>query len=134
MSDSDIQSKTGKVFRVFPVGPEMDKIISEVDLVITTAGTSCLEFIAREIPTGIVSVTENQDSNYKELSARKLVEPLGFFRKDTGWQIKIPSLDKLISSDSLRISLKNNCKDVVDLNGSNRVLDFILSQINVNSA
>lgn len=134
MSDSDIQSKTGKVFRVFPVGPEMDKIISEVDLVITTAGTSCLEFIAREIPTGIVSVTENQDSNYKELSARKLVEPLGFFRKDTGWQIKIPSLDKLISSDSLRISLKNNCKDVVDLNGSDRVLDFILSQINVNSA
>jgi UDP-2,4-diacetamido-2,4,6-trideoxy-beta-L-altropyranose hydrolase len=133
MSKTNIQSKTGKKFRVYPVGPEMDKLISEVDLVITTAGTSCLEFIAREIPIGVVSVAANQKLNYKELSERKLVQPLGYLNNETDWQIDIPSLEVLIRSHALRLSLSNNCRNVIDLKGPDRVLDYILNQVNRNA-
>jgi len=133
MSRTNIQSKTGKMFRVYPIGPEMDKLINEVDLVITTAGTSCLEFIAQEIPTGVVSVAANQKFNYKELSERNLVQPLGYLSDETSWQIDISSLEVLIRSHPFRLSLSNNCRNVIDLNGSERVLDYILSQINGNA-
>lgn len=133
MSKTNIQSKTGKKFRVYPVGPEMDKLIHEVDLVITTAGTSCLEFIAQGLPTGVVSVAANQKFNYKELSWRNLVQPIGYLSNESGWQIDISSLEVLIHSHAFRLQLSNNCRNILDLNGPERVLDYILSQINEDS-
>lgn len=128
MSNDSIASQSHNKFTTIPVGPEMDQIISKIDVVITTSGTSCLEFVAREIPTGVVSVADNQDAYYLDLGNRKVVQQLGRFRQDSGWEINHKLLEEFIYSKELKERLKTNCKDLIDLNGPKRILDFILVQ------
>jgi spore coat polysaccharide biosynthesis predicted glycosyltransferase SpsG len=52
-TDSMIQDESLLRFVSHRIGSELDLIADHIDVVFTTASTSSLEFIAREIPTGI---------------------------------------------------------------------------------
>ena len=54
-------------FFIHPIGSELDLIAGDFDVVLTTASTSSLEFIAREIPTGVVFAVDNQEDYYEQL-------------------------------------------------------------------
>ena len=126
-SNKNIVSRSGKKFLTHDLGDSIDSVALQVHAVITTASTSSLEFIAREIPTAIVRVIDNQDSYYKNLLASELVCGLGKFDTSLGWEISIENLRNFLLDNSYRESLSRQVSGLVDLNGAKRVLDIIES-------
>ena len=126
-SNNEIFSNTGKNFITHDLGNSIDLIAQNAHAVVTTASTSSLEFIAREIPTGIVSVIDNQDYYYKNLLARELVCGLGRFDSSLGWELSIENLGRFLLDNSYRETLSRKISGLVDLNGAKRVLDSIES-------
>lgn len=111
-------------FRFLEIGALFDEIIEKADIVFTTASTSCFEMIAREIPTGVVCVVDNQLETYLSLKKREIVQPIGI--KDIEWNLDIESIEDLIKSEELRSKLIKKTAGLIDLMGSTRILDAIL--------
>ena len=112
-------------FRFLEIGSALDDVVEEADIVFTTASTSCLEMIAREIPTGLICLVDNQVDLYESLSKLQFVHPIG--RKNQEWNIDLPSIKKIIESRDLRSELITKSSGLIDLNGCSRVLDHIMS-------
>jgi len=128
-TNEKILSHSGKKFVNHKFGPDFDKVAEHVDVVISTASTTCLEFIGREIPMGLVSVVENQESYYKEITAKNYALPLGYFDKKIGWNLDKNKIYELLNSDFTRNNLLKNIIGLIDLNGSKRIVSYILSEI-----
>jgi spore coat polysaccharide biosynthesis predicted glycosyltransferase SpsG len=107
------------------IGPELDVLAGEVDLVITTASTTSLEFIAREIPTLIVCAIDNQEKTYAELSELNYAMPVGLRNTQGEWQINRDAIRNAIENPQLREELKNRIRGVIDFRGPSRVVDEI---------
>ncbi len=116
--------ETDSRFIFVDIGPSMDEIIDEADIVFTTASTTCLEIIAREIPVGVVCAIENQLETYESLSKLGIVQVIGF--KNSEWEIDIENVKDLIESPSVRSQLITRNTGVIDQLGSARVLKAIL--------
>jgi spore coat polysaccharide biosynthesis predicted glycosyltransferase SpsG len=116
--------KADSRFIFVDIGPSLDEIIDEADIVFTTASTTCLEMIAREIPVGVVCAVENQLETYESLSRLGIVQVIGF--KDSEWKIDIKSVKDLIDSPSIRSQLITRNTGIIDQMGSARVLKAIL--------
>ena len=112
-------------FEIIPIGSELDKHASTADLVFTTASTTSLEFIAREIAVGIGCAVDNQEEYYEALSSTGVAMPVGRRDKDI-WQINQSSLTELVRSRDLRRALRQKCAGLIDLNGSARIVDEIM--------
>jgi spore coat polysaccharide biosynthesis predicted glycosyltransferase SpsG len=111
--------------RVHEIGPALDLIAGQVDLVITTASTSSTEFIAREVPILVSCVVNNQESFYKQLSKLNYAIPIGVRASNGDWNLDREVIISAISTKSLRDELRNNIKGVIDLFGPKRVVDEI---------
>ena len=59
-TDQEILPEISREFVLHPIDSEIDVIAREEYLALTTASTSSLEFIARELRTGIVRVVNKQ--------------------------------------------------------------------------
>ena len=125
-----IRSLSGKNFIIHQFGPDFDKVAEQVDVVISTASTTCLEFMSREIPMGLVSAVENQMSYYKELTARELALPLGYFKAETGWNLNKENIWVLLNSKRMRKKLSEKMRGVIDHSGAKRIISFVESEIN----
>lgn len=112
-------------FERIPIGSELDKYASEADLVFTTASTTSLEFIAREVAVGVGCAVDNQEEYYESLSSTGVAMPVGHRDKDN-WQINHSIITKLVRSKDLRSTLRQRCTGLIDLNGSARIVDEIL--------
>ena len=110
-------------FKFIDIGPALDEVIQKADVVFTTASTSSLEMIAREIPIGIVCVADNQQDLYASLNRLGIVQPIGV--KNINWEINIENIENLITSKELRSKLIANMSDVIDLKGCIRILEAI---------
>ena len=107
------------------VGDQLEEITNNCDFIITTASTSCLEFLAREFPVGIVKVVENQDQNFKVLGQMGVAAQIGECDAGQNWDINRNLIEKLISSSELRKSLLSKSRHLIDLHGSERIIKAI---------
>jgi spore coat polysaccharide biosynthesis predicted glycosyltransferase SpsG len=112
-------------FEIREIGNSLDPIIDDADLILTTASTTCLEFIALGKAIGVLCGIENQLEYYQRITEIGLAAPLG--RYEAGrWSINSDLLLKLISDDTLRKSLQARTTGFIDGKGCQRILDEIL--------
>ena len=112
-------------FNIIPFGTDLDEKVNDADLVFTTASTSCLEFIAREITVGMGCAVDNQEQYYESFSKLNIAVPIGRYINGS-WKINHAKIKDLITNSDLREELKLNIKNVIDLNGSKRIVDEIV--------
>lgn len=124
-SNFPVKSLVGKDFRNYNLGPEIDEVRKIANIAITTASTSSLEFIAAEIPTAILCTVDNQMEYFRELSARGLAVPIGFFNKRDGWVINFMEIQNLIESKHKQLDLINAITGKFDFLGARRVMEKI---------
>jgi spore coat polysaccharide biosynthesis predicted glycosyltransferase SpsG len=112
-------------FEYLPMGSELDSNASTVDLVFTTASTTSLEFIAREVAVGIGCAVDNQEDYYKTLSLAGVAIPIGRYVEGV-WQLNQSRITELVISRDVRRNLRQKCAGLIDLEGSVRIVDEIL--------
>jgi len=113
-------------FEVVPIGPRLDATIEIADLVLTTASTSSLEFIAKGLPIGIVCVVDNQENNYRKLGELGVAAQIGRKDSNASWALNRILIKELISSHELRNKLSTSAEGLIDNNGARRITDAIL--------
>jgi spore coat polysaccharide biosynthesis predicted glycosyltransferase SpsG len=114
-------------FRVVPFGDTLDYELGDADLVFTTASTSSIEVIVRELPLGVACSVDNQISFYESLSNAKVAAKIGDRIKSGEWEINSSVIKKLISDVDFRDELKLATHDFIDLSGAQRILDAIIA-------
>jgi spore coat polysaccharide biosynthesis predicted glycosyltransferase SpsG len=127
-SEDAIPIHTRTKFIRHSIGAELDSIAGDVDLVFTTASTSSLEFIAREIPMGVVCAIENQMEYYEQLGKLGYVSQLGFRNLDNCWEFNVGEIRELLESHLKREFLKESVCGLIDLKGAARVIDALVSE------
>ena len=109
----------------YQIGPELDLVAKNADLVITTASTSSIEFIARELPTLVACAVDNQEVIYSELCELGYALPFGVRDRAGHWDLDLEILLLAIRNLQVREDLRNSVRGVIDLLGSFRVVDAI---------
>ena len=95
-------------------------------MVLTTASTSSLEFIAREIPTGVVCLIDNQEDYYEQLGRLGYATQIGVRTSAGAWEFNVEAIKNLLASQEKRDALKESVSDLIDLKGAERVIDFLV--------
>jgi spore coat polysaccharide biosynthesis predicted glycosyltransferase SpsG len=122
----------GVNFIVHPIGSELDLIARDADVVLTTASTSSLEFIAREIPTGVVCAVDNQEAYYEQLGRLGFASQIGVRNAAGNWDFKVGSIRELLENQEKRDSLENSVHGLIDLKGAERVINLLVSMMQTN--
>ena len=118
-------------FQIVPFGNLLDQVIENADLILTTASTSSLEVLAREIPMGVACAVDNQQANYSALGKTRAVSSIGYRPDSKAWFIDESELKRLVHNKDYRRLLKTNAHGLIDLKGAGRIVDAILSlQVN----
>jgi spore coat polysaccharide biosynthesis predicted glycosyltransferase SpsG len=121
LNHQDLDSR----FTIIPFGADLDEKVNDADLVFTTASTSCLEFIAREITVGMGCAVDNQEQYYESFRKLNIAIPIGRYINGT-WKIDHDKIKDLVTNAGLREELKLKTKNIIDLNGSKRIVDEIV--------
>jgi len=112
-------------FTALKIGSELDEYANSADLVFTTASTTSLEFVAREVAIGIGCAIDNQEECYQALSSANIAMPIGRFILGN-WNFDDSRIKALVISSDIRDSLRNEASGFIDLGGAKRVVDEIL--------
>lgn len=128
-SDENLDRFASLSIHQHPLGPELDALADSITLVITTASTASIEFIAREIPTLIACAVENQEKLYSELVDLDLAIPIGGRNSLGSWQLNLNTIETAIKDQSIRLNMRRNIQGFVDLMGPSRILDEIEMRI-----
>ena len=78
---------------------------------------------------GIVSVVDNQENYYNELTSKNYALPLGYYSTETGWILDTNHIFELLNSENIRKNLRDNLKGIIDFDGAKRVISFVKSEI-----
>ncbi len=124
-SRSESHSIIDARFQYFQVGQRFDELTKDIDLVLTTASTSSLEFLARGICVGLVCAVDNQKQHYNSLGKLGVAAQLGFRTLDSKWVLDEQLIYSLITSSDLRMSLMTRAIGLIDFNGASRIVDVI---------
>jgi spore coat polysaccharide biosynthesis predicted glycosyltransferase SpsG len=124
-SNDDLTGFRKLNFAQHRIGPELDSVAAKADVVITTASTSSIEFIARELPTLVACVVDNQEAFYSELSDLGYAIPIGGRSAAGDWNIDLEVLSAVLKNPLVRDELKSRIRGVIDLIGTSRVVDAI---------
>ncbi len=124
-SNSIFDSPLDTRFLVIEVGHQLDELIRNVDLVLTTASTSSLEFLARGLCVGIACAVSNQEQYYSSLGKLGVTAKLGFRNLDNNWELDKEMIYSLITSRELRGNLIARAKGLIDFKGASRIVDAI---------
>jgi spore coat polysaccharide biosynthesis predicted glycosyltransferase SpsG len=122
---SDIASLDSR-FVVRKFGPLLDAELEDADLVFTTASTSSLEIIAREIPVGICFSVDNQIPYFDALIAGGVAYGIGNLSPNKIWELNRVAIERLFTDSRLRERLAANSSGFLDLLGSERLVNEIL--------
>ena len=114
-------------FNYVEIGSKLDEVIQNVDLVLTTASTSSLEFIARGLCVGVARAVDNQEQCYKSLGQFDAAAQIGFRNSKNVWELNKDKIYLLVTSADLRQSLIANALGLVDFKGSKRIADAIMN-------
>jgi spore coat polysaccharide biosynthesis predicted glycosyltransferase SpsG len=110
--------------RIAP-GLEAEETISKANLAFTTASTSAIEFIAREIPVGVACAVPNQEDYYQVLPNYGVAVQIGRFNGES-WELHENVMLDLLVNQRKQNELRNNMKGMFDLKGASRIVDEIL--------
>jgi spore coat polysaccharide biosynthesis predicted glycosyltransferase SpsG len=111
-------------FCVIPIGINLDNYSEFADIVLTTASTISLEFIAREIPVAIACAVENQEEYFDTLVGQEVAYPIGRFLNGK-WNFIDSNIEEVLNSPKLRQKLRTNSRKIFDLQGSKRIVEEI---------
>jgi UDP-2,4-diacetamido-2,4,6-trideoxy-beta-L-altropyranose hydrolase len=125
ISNQVVNSENGKVFKTYPIGAHLDSLANKASYALCTASTTSIEFIAKELPIGIVCTTQNQEDLYNQLSSAGLATPIGRYSEEHGWTFDLIKLTDFLFSPESRIALSQKCKNLIDLRGTWRILNYI---------
>ena len=81
-SNTNLDSVLDNRFRYIEVGQQLDELTRNIDLVLTTASTSSLEFLARGLCVGIACAVDNQEQYYNSLGKLGVTAKSGFRNLD----------------------------------------------------
>lgn len=126
-SEEMITSFTGKRFVCHRPGPTLDEIANDFDLVLTTASTSSLEFIARECATGVVCAVDNQRDYYNQLGTNRYAHQFGERSESGVWNFDYSSLENLVRNEKLRFELQRRIRGLIDMSGASRIVSEIVN-------
>ena len=112
-------------FNYVDIGPQLDDVIQNVDLVLTTSSGSSLEFIASGLPIGVACVVDNQKQCYESLGELDVAAQIGFRNLDNAWELDRKKIYSLITSKELRANLIAKAKDLIDFRGASRIVNAI---------
>jgi spore coat polysaccharide biosynthesis predicted glycosyltransferase SpsG len=121
----DFNSVADSRFHYVQLGQQLDDITQDADLVITTASTSSLEFLARGLCVGMVCAVDNQRQYYNSLGRLGVAAQLGFRAVDSHWEIDPHEIYSLITSNELRVNLVSRAEGLIDFKGASRIVDAI---------
>jgi spore coat polysaccharide biosynthesis predicted glycosyltransferase SpsG len=124
-SQAEITSLDSR-FIVRDFGPLLDAELENADLVFTTASTSSLEIIAREIPVGICFSVDNQIPYFDALIKEEVAFGIGNLSPAKHWELNQAAIERLIADSNLRDQLSTNSSGFLDLLGGQRLVDEIL--------
>ena len=112
-------------FQFIEVGQRLDVLTKDVDLAITTASTSSLEFLARGLCVGLVCAVDNQRQNYDTLGKLGVAAQLGLRTLDNNWELDKQKIYSLVTSSELRKNLIARAAGLIDFNGASRIVEVI---------
>jgi spore coat polysaccharide biosynthesis predicted glycosyltransferase SpsG len=112
-------------FRHFRVGHHLDKLTKDVDLVLTTASTSSLEFLARGLCVGIACAIDNQEQYYKTLGELGVAAQFGYRSLENYWELDEKQISLLVKSNDFRSNLVAKAKGLIDFKGASRIVDAL---------
>ena len=112
-------------FRYIEIGSQLDELTKNIDLVLTTASTSSLEFIARGLCVGVACAVDNQEQNYDSMGQLGVAARIGLRNSDNFWELNVKTISLLISSSAYRENLVTKSKGLIDFNGASRIVDAI---------
>jgi spore coat polysaccharide biosynthesis predicted glycosyltransferase SpsG len=112
-------------FELIPFGERLDLELADADLVLTTASTSSLEVIAREIPTGVACAIKNQEDCYNALGMSGVAAQLGERISTGSWKLDVDVLNQLFDSPIYSQQLAIKSKSFIDFEGASRIVDEI---------
>jgi spore coat polysaccharide biosynthesis predicted glycosyltransferase SpsG len=121
----EIETLDGR-FSVLDFGFNFDEHIAKSDLVLTTASTSCLEILARELPLGIAQAIDNQKNTFQIFGNKGFAAQIGERLPSGEWRMNLSNISNLITDSEFRNKLVAKSKDVVDLNGAKRIIDKVI--------
>ncbi len=113
-------------FEAMDIGFTLDKELETADLVFSTASTSSLEIVAREIPLAVCFTVENQVPYFDALVHQGLAQGIGGLDSQGHWKLDWGSISAVISDSRVRRKLLSNSSGYFDLLGSKRIVDEIL--------
>lgn len=116
-----------KRFKVLPFGTSLDAELCDADLVFTTASTSSLEIIAREIPLGVACSVNNQLAYYETFGESNIAARIGARATSGKWEMNSEVIHRLITDSRFRDELNTTAHDYIDLLGTKRILDAIIA-------
>lgn len=114
-------------FEVRNFGSALDKELEDADLVFTTASTSSLEILARELPLGVCFTANNQVPFFNTLIDKRMAIGIGYLTLEKKWCLNWAEISLLIKDANLRESIVANTRGYLDLLGSSRIVDEIIS-------
>jgi spore coat polysaccharide biosynthesis predicted glycosyltransferase SpsG len=126
-SGTDNHSIIDPRFHYIQIGQKLDDLTKGIDLVLTTASTSSLEFLARGICVGLVCAIDNQQQYYDSLGSLGVAAQLGFRTSRNNWALDEQLINSLIKSSELRANLMTKAAGLIDFNGASRIVDVITS-------
>lgn len=111
-----------------PMGSELDSVAAYVDVVLTTASSSSLESIAREIPTGVGCAVDNQENYFEQLERLGYASTIGVRNREGVWNFDVESIMELLGSQNKRVALREATRGLIDLKGASRIIDFLVER------
>jgi spore coat polysaccharide biosynthesis predicted glycosyltransferase SpsG len=113
-------------FEFIKLGEAYESLLSTINLVFTTAGTSSWEYHYLGIPVALANAVKNQDRNYRYQVSNGISWDLGY-RDYTGlWKLNEPILKSLLSSNSKNGTRLHNKEINIDGRGVSRILELII--------
>ncbi len=103
----------------------LSELMAVSDAAISSSGSSCYELIALKVPSLVILTEDNQELVYKALKEKKCANTLGVYYKLTDFQIKKAIAD-ILTDEELRLSLIENCTDVINIEGKKKVVSTLL--------
>jgi len=113
-------------FELIQLGKDYEKLLSVIDFVFTTAGTSSWEYHFLGIPVALASAVKNQDFNYLYQISKGVAWDLGYRDLEGRWQLNQSVLNNLFAENQRSIPEIRLDSKVVDGNGVNRILELLI--------
>lgn len=113
-------------FHFHRLGESLKNLMSEVDTVISTAGTSSWDFLANHRILGVALAVDNQLDNFVYQTEKRYALSISRYIPQKGWQISPLEINNLLFDNKIRSELFFNICSEFDTAGPARITERIL--------